>query len=279
MVYKKYGETFHKIRKQFGISLSELSSIGIQKSTLSNFERGKSMMTFDKVVLTLQYMGVSLEDFENFLNRYYALDPLFLLDQVQEVVISNQSEKLNKLLDIAEQEGHHYIALAIKQLLNKVSKKEVEEIVDYLYQIEVWSYKELCIFYLVIETLNSSDIIYLLRNFFKNNHGLFNSKKYQAYVGQLCCNAIVLLSDRCFKEEAKELLDNVKDNDLANTLFVKTLLIGAEGYWNFLFKDKEYGKNEMIKAISILKMVDLKEVTLYYEKKYKHLLDKIVYDG
>lgn len=78
MIYKKYGQTFQQIRKQFGVSLAELSTIGIQKSTLSNFERGKSMITFDKVILSLQYLGVSLEDFENFLNRYNSIDPLYL---------------------------------------------------------------------------------------------------------------------------------------------------------------------------------------------------------
>lgn len=276
MVYKKYGQTFQQIRKQFGISLAELSTIGIQKSTLSNFERGKSMMTFDKVILSLQYLGVSLEDFENFLNRYNSIDPLYLLDSVEEVIISNQSEKLPELLRVSEQEGYKFISLAIKSVLGEVSSQETEEIVDYLYRIDVWSYKELCIFYLVIESLKSSDIIYLLRNFFKNNHDLFNSKKYQSYVGQLSCNAVVILSDRCFKDEAKEILDNIKGNDLANTMFVKTLLIGAEGYWTFLFSNKEKGREEMIKALNIIRLIDLKEVTHYYEKKYEKIIDKIL---
>ena len=114
MIYKKYGQTFQQIRKQFGVSLAELSTIGIQKSTLSNFERGKSMMTFDKVILSLQYLGVSLEDFENFLNRYNSIDPLYLLDSVEEVIISNHSEKLPELLRVSEREGYKFISLAIK---------------------------------------------------------------------------------------------------------------------------------------------------------------------
>ncbi|MCQ4965641.1 hypothetical protein NE652_11915, partial [Bifidobacterium pseudocatenulatum] len=78
------------------------------------------------------------------------------------------------------------------------------------------------------------------------------------------------------KDEAKEILDNIKANDLANTMFVKTLLIGAEGYWIFLFSNKEKGREEMIKALNILRIVDLKEVTQYYEKKYEKIIDKIL---
>ncbi|RQD99786.1 hypothetical protein D6117_001490 [Lactococcus lactis] len=59
-------------------------------------------------------------------------------------------------------------------------------------------------------------------------------------------------------------------------MFVKTLLIGAEGYWIFLFSNKEKGREEMIKALNILRIVDLKEVTQYYEKKYEKIIDKIL---
>ena len=68
MVYKKYGEVFKKLRKQAAISLLEFEKLGISSSTVSDFERGKSMMSFEKVDICLQLIGVSLEEYENFLN-------------------------------------------------------------------------------------------------------------------------------------------------------------------------------------------------------------------
>lgn len=46
MVYKKFGYVFRQIREQKYIPLSDFSSIGISKATLSRFERAETMMNF-----------------------------------------------------------------------------------------------------------------------------------------------------------------------------------------------------------------------------------------
>lgn len=70
MIYKKYGETFLKLRKQKGFNLIYFEQLGISKSSLGKFERGESMLGFDKLTTALQVLSVTLGEYENLLNDF-----------------------------------------------------------------------------------------------------------------------------------------------------------------------------------------------------------------
>ena len=55
-VYKKYGDCFKKLRNQKNLGLSYFSKIGINRANLSRFERGQTMMSFERVDLMLEEM-------------------------------------------------------------------------------------------------------------------------------------------------------------------------------------------------------------------------------
>ncbi|MBW9297702.1 MAG: helix-turn-helix domain-containing protein [Pseudolactococcus raffinolactis] len=70
MIYKKYGETFLRLRKQNGFNLIFFEQLGISKSSLGKFERGESMLGFDKLTTALQVLSVTLGEYENLLNDF-----------------------------------------------------------------------------------------------------------------------------------------------------------------------------------------------------------------
>ncbi|MDT2859014.1 helix-turn-helix transcriptional regulator [Lactococcus lactis] len=49
MPYKRYGEIFKKLREQKNFSLSHFSEIGISKASLSRFELGQTMISFERL--------------------------------------------------------------------------------------------------------------------------------------------------------------------------------------------------------------------------------------
>ncbi|MDG6189322.1 helix-turn-helix domain-containing protein [Lactococcus formosensis] len=69
MSYIKYGESFRALRKQHKKTLGYFESIGISKSTLSQFENGKTLLSFDKLDMALQKMNVTMTSYILMINN------------------------------------------------------------------------------------------------------------------------------------------------------------------------------------------------------------------
>lgn len=80
MVYQRYGKTFKNIRLQKMLSLSFCEKVGISKSTIYRFESGQAMIGFDSLLIALYEMGVTLAEYEMFLNDF--------IESYQEEIIS-----------------------------------------------------------------------------------------------------------------------------------------------------------------------------------------------
>ncbi|MDG4984965.1 Rgg/GadR/MutR family transcriptional regulator [Lactococcus lactis] len=275
MIYRKYGETFRRIREQSHLSLSDFSSIGISKGALSNFERGKSMMNFEKVTSALQIMGVSLEDFEAFLNDYSLNEPDFLIQEIEKATAAEDKNQLLKLIKVSENQNFSHIALAAKSSLRVLTTEEIEEITDYLYEIDIWSYRELCIFYLTMENLSTRDILYILDLFLAPGHSFLNSRKYQGYLLQACCRAVTVFSSRGYREYGEYILNKIEQYELVNSMFLRNLRNITRGYWIYCFVDKEEGNQLMLSALSIFEAVSTPDNFNYYKHRYEKLVKKL----
>lgn len=272
MTYKKYGTTFRQLREQLHLSLSSFASVGISKAALSKFERGESMMSFEKVVMALQVMGVSLEEFEFFLNDYSLNEPEQLLNEIENATIIGDTIKLSALCKTAELEGFSYIAIAAKSSIAPLESLDIEKITDYLYEIDVWSYKELCIFYFTMSNLDTRDILYVLDLFLANGHKLFNAGKYRSYLVQACCRAVTILSYRGYREYASHILNRIKSFNLINTMFLRNLRNISYGYWLYRFKDTTMGDEIMLNALKIFNEVSTPDIAKYYENRYNYFV-------
>ena len=272
MVYIKYGDTFRKLREQLDLSLSSFSSVGISKTTLSNFERGGAMMSFDKVVVALQFMGISLAEFESFLNNYSPNESDSLLEDIEGAVIAQDTNDLKILYQRAKNEGYQYIALAAKASWSSLNEREIEKVLDLLYNTNIWGYKELCVCYLTMNNFSTRDILSILDTFLIDGHRLFNSKQYQGYLVQVCCRAITILSSRGYKEYAEHILNRMDKYELANTMFHRNLRNVTKGYWLYCFVDTEKGDQMMLQALKIFSELANPETATYYQARYDLLV-------
>lgn len=274
MVYIKYGNIFRILREQNNFSLSDFSSLGISKSALSKFERGISMMSFDKVFQALHLMGASLEDFENFLNGYSQNDSDSLMDEIERANLARDKTSLMRLEEISKEENYPYIALAAKASWTTLDEIEINKITLRLYSLELWSYKELCIFYLVIDQLSSQDIISILRTFLEKKHDFFGSHKYRNYLVEACCRAISALTNQGYKNDAYFIIQRIKLYNLANSMYLRNLLNLVEGYWIYCFKNIKLGNTMMLTALDIFKEVSTPQISQYYLERYNKLVIK-----
>lgn len=167
MIYKKYGEVFKSIRKQQGFVITDFASIGIPKSTLSDFESGRAMISLARVDAALQRMGSGLSQFDNYLNNYITADTVLLLEEAEEAYFKENIEKLNELLTTCEELGYRIIYSSIKVILTEHDDDDVRIIIDFLYEAKTWGRTELYIYYIILKFLDKDDIIDILQIFKK----------------------------------------------------------------------------------------------------------------
>ncbi|MCH1723978.1 Rgg/GadR/MutR family transcriptional regulator [Lactococcus formosensis] len=269
MVYKKFGYVFRQIREQKHISLSDFSSIGISKATLSRFERAETMMNFEKVVQALQLMGIGLEEYEYLLNDYAPNESEYLLKEIETAFLKQDKKELNNLHKIALEAGYPYISLAAKSSYTELSPENIDTITDYLYDIKVWGQIELYVFYFTMNKLNIRDILYILDLFLlEKKHKIFNSVKYLEIFVCACCRAIALLASKGYQEYSAHILNRVEALDLVQSMFLRNLLNLSKGFWTYRFKDKKAGNQMMLQALEIFHLIGNQEIAGYYQQQY-----------
>ena len=269
MVYKKFGYVFRQIREQKHISLSDFSSIGISKATLSRFERAETMMNFEKVVQALQLMGIGLEEYEYLLNDYAPNESEYLLKEIETAFLKQDKKELNNLHKIALEAGYPYISLAAKSSYTELSPENIDTITDYLYDIKVWGQIELYVFYFTMNKLNIRDILYILDLFLlEKKHKIFNSVKYLEIFVCACCRAIALLASKGYQEYSAHILNRVEALDLVQSMFLRNLLNLSKGFWTYRFKDEKAGNQVMLQALEIFHLIGNQEIAGYYQQQY-----------
>lgn len=273
MIDKRYGEIFKKIRKQGGFSLSCFYSVEIAKATLSEFERGISMMSFEKVVSALQFMDVSLSEFEYLLNAYRMSNIQNILLSVEQALLVENKSELQSLSKEALRNGWTHIAFAINILTDKVSSFELEELTELLYTADIWNKKEMFILYAIIDKILPKDVINILKNFKAHAKGTYHSLEHQRSLALILFKAIITLSYYGYKKEAHAIIREIEVHKIAYSMFLKNLFYGTKGYWVYCFKDKKRGYDMVIKFFEVQELAGQEEVTQYYRKIFERYME------
>lgn len=273
VIYKKYGEVFRKIRIQEGLPLSFFASVGISKSNLSDFETGKKMMSFDKVVIALQAMNFSLRRFEAHLNDYSSCSSLDILYNTEEAYLLGDRQKLRDLYEVAKLSNMPHICLCIKVLLKEFSVDDLEYLVNFLYSIKVWGYKELSIFYITMSHISPNEILDILLIIKKQGSGIYSSKEYNRALTLVLCQSCELLSQQNYRKQSEQILNIIIDYKLASTMFLKTILMATKGVWTFHFDNMSKGRNMIKESLHIHDLAGFPAISAYYKKKYKKYID------
>ncbi len=207
------GEIFYDLRTQRNFRLTDFGKVGLSKSSLSDFESGKSILRFDKLDAALELMHIEVSEFEYFFNNYHSdyfveicdeiEDANYMQDTVKLKAINNESRKYDN------EQGNRMIFLATQNLLYGLTEREEVEVTDLMFNIEVWSYFELSILSFVVEHLNTRLTLSLMKDFWKENLHYLKVKKYREKIVQIVCRAAVkYISENKFSI-AQKLLEDV----------------------------------------------------------------------
>lgn len=268
VVYKKYGETFKSLRKQRGFKLTSFEHLGISPAALCKFEKGVSLIKFDRLILALEELSITLSEYEKCLNDY-ELDGHELL--IQKLIIAIITEDFKKIVEVyskAKEIREQYLALAIKSVYSTLTQEEKEELVEYFERIKFWRYTDLYTFYLSLSWLELSEISFIIEGLFTVNTEVFNSLEHRNRVTLILCYTVMRYISKGYVSKAEILLSKVLCENYKHTMFTKNVVNFVKGFWESEFGKKEQGIQLMKGALNNFDSLSFPGMSNYYRRLY-----------
>lgn len=272
MIYEKYGKTFKIIRNQKKRSLAHFSKIGISRSSISKFERGHSMMKFDTLLVALQELELSLEEFEIFLNNYSTSYSDILIDEIDGIILQNTPEAFESLYNQFREVGEPIFALAAQSNFRRIKLNDSERLTNYFYSLKIWSCLDIQLLRLSLNGLTPRDIIHLLRKILLKENKLFNSKKHADRFNHTCSDAIIYLCSQGYRNDSLFFIQQLQIHNSINSMFTKNIFNISKGIWTYHFKSPHQGAMQIEKSLHIFEELEMYEIANQLRKKYNNFL-------
>lgn len=175
MFYKEYGQAFREIRQQKGMSLSELEYVsGVPKSTISQFENGHSLISFEKLEGILEAMSITVLDYtlvisngetEYFITEFSKLEKSFLSQVLFSIKLVSFKQIYETNINNHEK-GTDIIAYCAKACYTNLNSDEIQEIEEYFQVKYYWSLFDLRALFYILEQINMELFVVLLSDLF-----------------------------------------------------------------------------------------------------------------
>ena len=186
-VMNQYGYLLKRLRKEKGLSQSELSDEILSKNHLSKIERGENDISFQTLLKLLDRLNISLFEFELLLDKIQDNQSTFLKD-LSIAVANNDLYLLNELLtreiELKSKSNnirHKHNVILLKAYIDKFSNTplnhhEIQEIIQYILTVDECGRYEISLFGNFVGFM-SSDMRHNLVKMINRKSQLFHSDK------------------------------------------------------------------------------------------------------
>ncbi|MBU5242504.1 helix-turn-helix domain-containing protein [Lactococcus lactis] len=257
MVYFKYGKAFHDLRIQHGFSLSAFEELGIAKSTLSNFENGKSMLSFDRLDFALQKMNVSPLDYSLMINNGEQDSYISIFDEIEQAYYQRDIKHLQEIYqeNRSGSKEQKLVAYSAKGLYQHLLSQEIDELEDYIKGIQFWGLFELSILANIGDKLNDTLIDNILEDFLYNKSYYENDLYYRVLIYRFLYKVILNYVDTGKKENAQEILEISKQFFMPGDVMSRVIINYAQSFYCYYYIDEKKGKNQLQDTLRFLKKI------------------------
>ncbi|RZI48591.1 Rgg/GadR/MutR family transcriptional regulator [Lactococcus kimchii] len=270
MVYLKYGKTFRDLRIQHELSLSDFQDLGISKSSLSNFENGKSMIAFDTLDLALQKMNTSLHDYSLIINDGVQDDYISIFTEIEYAYYFNDTKELQRIYEDYREQDEQYqlIAYCAKGLYTHLNADELQQLENYLNGVQYWGIYELSLLANIGHLLNSTFIETISSRLFSSSMTYTKILYYRVLVQRFLYKMILSYSDQNNQPAAKDLLEKSEQLLMPSDVLDRVKRSFAKSYYTYSFIDSKRGKKEMLELLRCLKKIGATEVRATLKREY-----------
>lgn len=240
------GKSFKMLRESKGLSQKEIAGDIISIAQLSRFERGISSINAETLYNCLENMNVSVEEFQCVCRDFLQSQNAIFQNDVAKAFLEKNTLKLREYLakyqslaSIAPgQKFYRLNTIIIKSVLyqcddfDKVSKKDIQFLVDYLFSVEEWGRYELWLF-TYSAALMTNNLVEIFASEMINRTQFYQEiPENRRLVNQMLFNVIIICVERNRFSLAFKLLnyaDNLKREE--TDLFTRNAVKYCRGYY------------------------------------------------
>lgn len=275
--FRAFGKSFKILRIDRGYSVNELSKDILSPSSLRKFEEGLVDPSFTKVVMLLDRMHISMNEFIKFSFPQYIPEYKSFLAEISESYNEDDVETMKKIYQrentlLRQRTDFFYListsttAALIKNLDPDfvVDKELIDSLNDYLMKTEFWGDFQISIFG-NCSMIIPSKMIYLISREVLSKTRSLRSVDYNVHNAIAALeNGIEIISDRQEYSVASQLLDLLSDFNIPNedlTLRLKFIF-----FKNLFLKDEHKAFEQNTKLIESLRLMGSNQLASAYDQ-------------
>lgn len=200
-------ELIESLRKKKGLSMQEICGDYVSHSSYSRFIKTDQAMSMDKLLYILSRMDLSFREAGLFDHNIQQSNSDRVL--MEEAMMSEDVDLMRETAELfdckATRTYDSYGMMAIRLRLkmgNKAAAKQEKELLDYLFKVNNWDYKEMFLFTFIMDRMDSTVILHHI------------NRTYQRRAAPLYLernlNLIILLDEAHFEFLKRKEADNAQ---------------------------------------------------------------------
>lgn len=270
MDLKEFGKIFKILRESKNLSLREASQGVISMAQLSRFERGQSSISIDSFFQCLDNINVLLDEFQAIYNDYTLTEDIRFNGELFEAYLNNNYLKLDKFLNDLEIEkikhpdkkSLYLNSIIVKIIIyncnhnRKVSKKDLNFLVDYLFSVEQWGRYELWLFINSVSVLTIDTLVTLSSEMLSRVQFYDELIENRKKIYQMLLNVVTICIENDYLAQALKFMNSLDSLQLSEVdVFERIVHRFNKAYYSFKRGDKA-SMELMLEYIEILKKLD-----------------------
>ncbi|MDR1473578.1 MAG: hypothetical protein LBI41_03360 [Lactobacillales bacterium] len=285
---KIYGKVFKELRLGQGISDKEACKEVCSRSTLCRFETGESDIGLSKFAGLIENIHVSEEEYFAAVKNYEPNDSEIFFQKTKRYYEEGNINVLKKMLEefrASTKEEDSLQVLMLSLLISNLDEnfivpdQDLENVSDYLMNIETWSYNKMRLLISIIDRLNinlacsvTRDLLKIKKKFLINEYRKTQLIRLLLNVSYSCVRHGYMEDASVFLEEAEALMATQR---IENYITEKYCLRFVKGFFFLILGETEDGMTLMRKAVDNFSSTEDKEIIERYERYYKEALEQV----
>lgn len=275
MIYKKYGQAFKKLRLQHRLSLRDFERIGLSKSTLSYFENGKSLISFDKLDLALQEMHTTFRSYMLMLNNDEEDYWLSQFKKIEKYYFSNDTSALHQIYlenSAYDSEESQMIALSAKACYSRLSTDEVQCVEECLSGYHVWHSYEMFVLVNTLDEIKPRLLYCIMERILSHDYQYLKEvSDFRNLLIRLVIRTILSMIRRGYKDYSEKLMGELGNLLTPFDTYVRISSIFVQGCWIYKFEDEKRGYKMVRHTLSILSEIDALDLRKVFLRNFESI--------
>lgn len=289
-----YGNTFRTFRKNKGYTLKQVASGIVSVSFLSKFERGDSDISFSMMVKLLERMMITYEEFYFLHNREKtnAIDEFF--NQAETAYAKRDVQAINRLKNqaIKSYQRSNLAPFQCNILLLEVYRsmieletpdfedESLEQLTNYLFDIETWGYYELRLYNSTLFLLPPESAIFFSKSIYSKIEAIKKLPLLHNVFIRIMLNTITYLTGGqnprfLYEEECRTFMDYLDNSDIPEgDLKARVGYLQAQAYLDIRLGNADKGVATLKRVIALYEELSAHKLAEHSENYLNIILSK-----